>query len=671
LLIGGRFNSHALPLYSVLISPAYFFTDMGDTFTVIKLINSLVMSSAIFPVFLLARRFMLFGRAFTVALLSVMIGPMFYTFIIMAESLHYPLSMWLIYLIYISFVKENRRINLTLGLVFGLAVLNKMSSLAVFVCYNILLGISFNESNVFRSLKRFPVNYLRAVLKYKYVFIALTITVLPYLVYRAIAAENSHTVPYTVEWLRFVSNIADFDVLKYFKWCLIYVGQLNLSTGLFLLPLSTFVIISLCRSDERHERIFGVSSVILMVGVLALAVLQSGYNFERLTERHFFVLSPLVFILSFMWLQSETKILSKLVMVPIGVGFVIATCVALFAHSMTAWPAVDSAFIDFLLIAIRQGANELILKLVVLILSILLMIVGCFMNSKKGYVGGAAVAFVVMVTITIPCYSDAIRHSKMLKKSRMPLINLINESVSYPANLIFLFLPRFVAIDHIIWNKDRDNKIYWQARLHLQNPSSFRFKDYSRVKRELGVANPTYFISPFFTYCGAKVIKSSYGIDIYETTDPQDVKICGFYIDFGASYTRQVLKKGWSGDEGPYPNSNLPTFVWATGRRADIDVYVEMLTTNKTLAFRAMPYPSGQSVSVMMNGKNVGNVKAKQGWQEYRLLIDSELLKPGKNSITFKFKHAKSPAESGGRDSRKLAMAFDWLRLEDATGAEP
>jgi len=96
-----------------------------------------------------------------------------------------------------------------------------------------------------------------------------------------------------------------------------------------------------------------------------------------------------------------------------------------------------------------------------------------------------------------------------------------------------------------------------------------------------------------------------------------------------------------------------------------------MLTTNKTLAFRAMPYPSGQSVSVMMNGKNVGNVKAKQGWQEYRLLIDSEQLKPGKNRITFKFKHAKSPAESGGRDSRKLAMAFDWLRLEDATGAEP
>jgi hypothetical protein len=163
LLIGGRFNSFSLPLYSVVISPAYLFRDMEDTFTAIKLINSLFMSSTMFPVYLLARRFMSFGRAFTVALLSVVIGPMFYTFTIMAESLHYPLIMWAVYLIYLSLIREKRFIDIMLGLVFGLALLNKMSSLALFVCYNMLIGISFNETNIFRSIKCFPGNYLRGV----------------------------------------------------------------------------------------------------------------------------------------------------------------------------------------------------------------------------------------------------------------------------------------------------------------------------------------------------------------------------------------------------------------------------------------------------------------------------------------------------------------------------
>ena len=73
---------------------------------------------------------------------------------------------------------------------------------------------------------------------------------------------------------------------------------------------------------------------------------------------------------------------------------------------------------------------------------------------------------------------------------------------------------------------------------------------------------------------------------------------------------------------------------------------------------------------MLVNGKNVGNIKAQAGWREYGLSIDSKQLSPGKNCITFKFKYATSPAETGGRDTRKLAMAFDWLRLEDATATE-
>ena len=673
LLIGGRFNSHSLPLYSVLISPAYFFKDMGDTFTVIKLINSLVMSSAIFPVFLLARRFMPFGRAFTVALLSVLIGPMFYTFTIMAENLHYPLSMWVIYLMYISLVKENSRINVILGFVFGLAVLNKMSSLTLFVCYIILIGLSPGISCNFGFMKRLPINYLRGLFGYRYVFVAFAITVLPYLIYRAMATENNYTVPYTIEWLRFFSNILDFDVIKYLKWFLTYLGQLNLSTGLFLFPLSTFMIVSLCKSDRREDRMFGLSVVILMAGVLALAVLQSGYNLERLTERHFFILTPLIFILSFLWLRGEVNQVPKILRLCIGFAAIVATSFALFVPSATCWPAVDSAFIDALKSSIhfatRQGISAVTLKLIILLISSLLIVYAGFFNGTIGYRTAVIVLFVFMFLITAPCYFQAIRHLERVKKIRSPVTRWISKSISSSANLVFLQVPRILAIDHIIWNKDRNNKIYWQARERLENASKFTFYDYIKLKRNLNDINATYIISPFFTYSGANLVGHKYGIDIFETGHPEGVMIKNFHIDFGAPYSRQVLKKGWSGNEGTYPNIGFPTFVWAIGRESEIDIYVETLT-KKTLVFRARPYSPGQFVNVLVNGKNVGNIKAQAGWREYRLSIDSKQLSPGKNCITFKFKYATSPAETDGRDTRKLAMAFDWLKLEDATATE-
>jgi len=669
LLIGGRFNSHSLPLYSVLISPAYFFKEMGDTFTAIKAINSLVMTSAMIPVFMLARRFMPFGLAFAVAMLSVMIGPMCYSFMIMAESFHYPLTMWVIYLMYLSLIREDRRINLILGFFFGLALLNKMSSLALFVCYIILIGLSTAISINFGFMKKFPISYLRALLRYRRVFIVLAITILPYVVYRIIARENSPAVPYTVEWFRFFSNILDFDVIKYLKWFLIYLGQLNLSTGLFLLPLSTFMITSLCRSDRREDRIFGLLAVILIVGVMGLAVLQSGYNFGRLTERHFFILRPLVFILALMWLQGKVKELLRIVRVGVSLAVVTATCFALFASSKTAGLCVDSAFIDSLSFLVRlttkEGITELTMKLSILIISSGLIAFVALTKKGKMYRGTVVFLFLFMSSTTIPCYSQAAKHLEHPKKVRQPVTNWLAKSFSVPANLIFLGVPRVLVIDYIIWKKDSYSNILYQARKALVNPGGLQFRDYEKINQRIIKMYPTYLISPFFTYSGAKLVSNKYGIDIFATALPERVLIKNFHIDFGAPYTRQVLRKGWSGNRGSSQRGEPPTFVWAMGTQSEMDIYTESVESGKTLSFKARPYPADQSVKVILNGENIGTIVMQPGWHKYKLQIDPRHLKSGKNSVTFKYRHAESPSESGGRDTRKFAAAFDWLRLED------
>ena len=662
--IGGQFNAFSLPLYSIFISPAYFLKEMESTFTLIKLLNCLAMSSTLFPVFLLAKTYLPFVWAFSVGVLSVTIGPMFYTFTVMAESLHYPLSIWIIYLTYKSIIERKRWTDLLLGFFLGLAILDKMSALVFFLCYNILMFIPTDKSSNISFFKVILRNYFNHI----FVFVIFLLTISPYLIFRFTSIKNDNTLPYHSVWIRFAHNLFDFDFIKYIKWFIIYIGQLNLSTGLFILPIAIFMIVSLVKSDKLNERLFGIFSTILLLLIIALATLQSGYNLERLTERHFFVLSPVIFILAFSWFLKEKGDLNRLERCLISICIIFSTYLALFSKSTTCWPAVDSAFIDSLLVLTREGIDGRILKFAVLILSSLLIVLfGNFLAARKSAVAAIIIVFIFMVNISFPTYCEAIKGTRRLKRHRMPLLQWINKSVSSPGNLAIIGLTRSIALDHIIWNKDVSHNIFYQARDQLTNPSGFRFEDYFRLKKKLGTNNLTYIVCPFLSFCGMEPNSKMGEIELYKTENPMLLEICGFQLDFGETHTREFLKKGWSVNEGPYPDSGFPTFVWATGTEAEIEFYIERVPKKSALKFRAKPAFSPQSVGISLNGKHTVEVATKGDWQEYCLEINPSQLRPGKNTIIFRFKNTVSPAETGGNDKRNLAMAFDWLSLEDFT----
>jgi hypothetical protein len=138
----------------------------------------------------------------------------------------------------------------------------------------------------------------------------------------------------------------------------------------------------------------------------------------------------------------------------------------------------------------------------------------------------------------------------------------------------------------------------------------------------------------------------------------------GRYYDFGTAQARKILGKGWDRDEGPYAELGFPTFVWATGRQSELKIQLESVASYSTLIFRAATYFPKQSVGIVLNGRNIQTIDINPGWYCYDVQIPYNHFKSGKNSIIFNFKHAEAPSESGGRDTRKLAMAFDWLRIE-------
>jgi len=245
------------------------------------------------------------------------------------------------------------------------------------------------------------------------------------------------------------------------------------------------------------------------------------------------------------------------------------------------------------------------------------------------------------------------------------MVQWLSDCIVSPANIILLGVPRRIATDYIIWSRDSQSKMLWQARERLENPSGFRFEDFLKVKQVLNKKNPTYVISSVFRYSGASFVDSGYGLDLYKKNISEEIALTGFFLDFGTGYnTRQFLKKGWRGNEGPYPGG-WPTFVWAIGSKAEIEVYAGSLASDKVLSFRAKSFIHGQCVNIVVNGRDVCKIDVQPGWHEYNIPVPANHLKIGKNVLRFDFRYPKNPTEFAEGTSRRLAVAFDWLRLED------
>ena len=95
---GGHFLVRDVPtrgygiVYPALISPAYgLFDDLPLSYVAVKTINSLVMSLAAVPAYLLARRMLCKELALFAALLTVAVPSMVYTGTVMTENLFYGL----------------------------------------------------------------------------------------------------------------------------------------------------------------------------------------------------------------------------------------------------------------------------------------------------------------------------------------------------------------------------------------------------------------------------------------------------------------------------------------------------------------------------------------------------------------------------------------------------
>lgn len=119
-------------LYPLLLSPAYaLFDSLTDAFAAVKVVNSLAMSLAAVPTYLIARRVVSPALSLLGAVLAVALPSLVYTSTVMTENLFYPLSLLVMWATLLALASPTWP-NAVLALVtFGLALATRSQAVAL------------------------------------------------------------------------------------------------------------------------------------------------------------------------------------------------------------------------------------------------------------------------------------------------------------------------------------------------------------------------------------------------------------------------------------------------------------------------------------------------------------------------------------------------------------
>lgn len=91
-------------------------------------------------------------------------------------------------------------------------------------------------------------------------------------------------------------------------------------------------------------------------------------------------------------------------------------------------------------------------------------------------------------------------------------------------------------------------------------------------------------------------------------------------VDMGTDSSRGFLGEGWYGNE--YVWDDVENFVWTgkSGKRASVNAQVP--DDAVYLAFKALSFPENQTISLRVDGEQIGGVSMSQGWHTYIVKLD-------------------------------------------------
>lgn len=286
------------PLYPIVISAAFILKDMAAIYIALKIINALISSLIIIPVWLLSRNFLNEKESITLAIYSLIFPYSIYSNVIMSENLFYPLFMFTIYLIYESTIKDNFKIDVLCGFSIGLLSLTKITGNFLLITFvfvlliEIIIKIKNKEKNeplfkCYKNITKFSVFFIKHVLmaiKKKWgVFLAYALIVSPWFI------RNGYHFGYSlqgmlggyfteieaIETIQFSFGSFIYFVFTHFSYLIIASGIIFFASSIMLLH--SFLNNELTSTKSNNILIF---TTISWVSSFLLVIMSSYHVYQ-------------------------------------------------------------------------------------------------------------------------------------------------------------------------------------------------------------------------------------------------------------------------------------------------------------------------------------------------------------------------------------------------------
>ncbi|MGI9112027.1 MAG: glycosyltransferase family 39 protein [Gaiellaceae bacterium] len=273
-------------LYPLLLAPAYLlFDSLPDAYAAARAINSVVMSLAAIPAFLLARRVLPTGLSLVAALLAVALPSLAYTGTLMSENAFYPAFLLAAWALMRALETPSPARQAVLLAACGVAVLVRVQALAIVLA-------ALTAPLLLRAVTRRP---LRPFLPLYLVVAGGAGLVLATQLVRG-ASLNDLFGAYAVV------GEGGYDVGEVLKFLFWHVAELDLYVGVF--PVAAFVLLAArARSLDAGAQEFVVATIALAAWTLLVVAAFASRFAGAIEERNMFVLAPLLLIALLVWID--------------------------------------------------------------------------------------------------------------------------------------------------------------------------------------------------------------------------------------------------------------------------------------------------------------------------------------------------------------------------------
>jgi hypothetical protein len=289
-------------VYPALISPAYaIFDHVPTAWQAARAINAVLMSLVAIPTYLLARRLLRPSYAFVVALLALALPSMTYTTTIMTENAFYPQFLLVVLAMYLALERPTILRQLAVFVLILVAFYTRAQAVMFAPAYLLALVLIVVLDAWFEPNGGFALRLRRRLASY---WVSWTVIIgggIALLVYEHVRGKPLHELLGTYGGV----NAFDYQVGPIARWFVYHLAELDMYTGLFPFAAFLFVAFGLLFTERsRPLRLFvAVSVPVLVVFAITVAAYASNPVGNRIEERNFFFVAPLLFTALLVWVD--------------------------------------------------------------------------------------------------------------------------------------------------------------------------------------------------------------------------------------------------------------------------------------------------------------------------------------------------------------------------------